>query len=262
MKIRTNFTWEQQVIWRDIVISTAGKVVLLMLPCFTYHKQSRSYASVVMSSNKRRKTATSAAAETFEKAIDSVKDAHQCGRIRIKLMQLLEKANAKVAELKDADKQNGLKYEGEDSVECKCGGTIDPDGEYAGACGRCQDNKGKVTSCIECLTKCDICEETCCEDCVKECGCCDKTYCHECSEECERCHDEICNECTMSYGYHDGSVCNLRRGYCGSLLDSAALGTFIALLPDCQMDSKRYCTYNRGERRRIGGGPVQVLECN
>ena len=122
-------------------------------------------------------------------------------------MQLLEKANAKVAELKDADKQNGLKYEGEDSVECKCASTIDPDGEYAGACGRCQDNKGKPISCIECLTKCDICEETCCEDCVKECGCCDKTYCHECSEECERCHDEICNECTMSYGYHDGSVC-------------------------------------------------------
>ena len=60
-------------------------------------------------------------------------------------MQLLEKANAKVAELKDADKQNGLKYEGEDSVECKCASTmIDPDGEYAGACRNCYDNKGKI----------------------------------------------------------------------------------------------------------------------
>ena len=64
-------------------------------------------------------------AETFEKAIDSVKVAQQCDRIRIKLMQLLEKADTKVAELKYADKQNGLKYEGEDSAECKCGNKID-----------------------------------------------------------------------------------------------------------------------------------------
>eukprot|EP00579_Thalassiosira_antarctica_P007789 CAMPEP_0201894268 /NCGR_PEP_ID=MMETSP0902-20130614/40386_1 /ASSEMBLY_ACC=CAM_ASM_000551 /TAXON_ID=420261 /ORGANISM="Thalassiosira antarctica, Strain CCMP982" /LENGTH=173 /DNA_ID=CAMNT_0048426281 /DNA_START=274 /DNA_END=792 /DNA_ORIENTATION=+ len=115
-----------------------------------------------MSSNKRSKTATSEAARTIEKAIESTNDLLECERIQHKLKQLLKKADAKLADIEEAAKENGLEYEGEDAVECDCGNKVDPDGEYAVVCVRCEANDGEKKGeiiCVECSTKCHICEE-------------------------------------------------------------------------------------------------------
>lgn len=159
-----------------------------------------------MSSNKRSKTAALQAILTIESTVDSIDDLQECERLERKLKDVLKKTQAKVASLEVTDSEKGLHFKGIDSVACKCGNTVDPEGRYATFCEYCDEDK---LLCTNCVSDCGVCKASICEECEETCKCCEQRLCEGCRTSCEHCTEYVCEECTTSAGYrwHTMTIC-------------------------------------------------------
>lgn len=141
-------------------------------------------------------------------------DIAECNLMQSKLEGLLSEAKQRAETLEALAKEEGLRYKGKDKVECNvCDNTFKPESKYSATCDSCCD-EAKVEMCIDCLYKCQKCDDNLCFTCKKFCSGCNDTFCKSCVERCFVCYEHYCDrgtpsKCTMfAVGYGEpGSGC-------------------------------------------------------
>lgn len=150
------------------------------------------------------KKEVSSAISSLQNAIAATDEASELKKLQRKFEKLTQTAKAKLSDIEEAAKKKGFEYEGKGAIECSCGNTVDPEGDYAFECTFCDSIK-----CSDCSSGCDICGEAQCDICSSYCDLCEKSYCQECSFECDQCCNQRCSDCVKSVGYAQHEVCTL-----------------------------------------------------
>ncbi|CAB9499935.1 expressed unknown protein [Seminavis robusta] len=137
--------------------------------------------------------------------IANAQTASECQEIQAQLEALASGAKRKRAEMKAAERQDGLNYKGRGAQKCSfCTNTVNPDDEdFAVTCGAC--NK---LACGDCYLSCKECQELVCFDCSHYCESCEENVCSKCeTNECMRCNKETCSDCVFLVGPPQWKCC-------------------------------------------------------
>jgi len=143
----------------------------------------------------------------FSKRIKRADTSDECRVIQQEMDALSKRLHKKLEKLEEKELEIGLNYRGRSGFECHCGNRVDQTKRYFGCCRECCRD-----SCVECLSKCDVCGGTdICfdagddEPCLSTCAGCEE--CHMCPEcrsnatTCHNCEEPTCDDCLKELAY-------------------------------------------------------------